>query len=80
MAALSFLAGCACTGASPHLSADFGDSQRRAVASQTIETPGRGDAPVEGLDGQAAERLAQKYRQSFDRPDPKPVYTINLGR
>ncbi|UCF85081.1 MAG: hypothetical protein JSV50_05465 [Desulfobacteraceae bacterium] len=43
---------------------------------------GKNTAPVEGLDGQAAEKNVKKYRDSFEKPARKesvPLVGLGLG-
>jgi hypothetical protein len=46
-----------------------------------ILNPGAGEnlEPVEGLNGQSAERAGIKYRKGFEAQTGKSSYTINLG-
>ena len=40
---------------------------------------GKSPDPVEGFDGQSAERVVIKYRKGFEDTRGKSSYTINLG-
>lgn len=57
----------------------WGQSARSAVENQ-IANPeaSKSLAPVEGLDGQAAEAATAKYRKSFSREAPAGASSINL--
>lgn len=63
----------ACTSPNETGQNDYGNSVRHMIAVQTA-SPGRGP---QGLDGQKASLILQKYR--MDVPDPKEVDAKALG-
>ena len=74
LAALA-LAGCA---SDAFREAEPGQSQRQAIAQQSVRPPG---SPLPSgpltLDGVAAAHAVDRYHQSFQRP-PAPVNVLNL--
>ena len=62
------------------LEKNWGRSFETAKYNQILNPEaGRNVAPVEGLDGIAAEANTAKYRQGFTSETPPPVYDINLN-
>ena len=72
------LGGCAQT---PNLDSHFGDSMRLSTAQQTLNPDARrNNAPVNGLDGRAADAAYESYQQSFRLQTPSTnTFTIGVG-
>ena len=70
-----------CITAPSKLEADYGRSHAFAKSSQIVYLPEEDKRlqPVEGLDGLAAQKNFDRYRQSFEKPAPPPAFTISLG-
>jgi len=71
------LDGCAL---SPNLDSRFGDSTRLSTAQQTLHPDAwRNGAPVNGLDGRAADAAYESYQQSFRAQTPSSnTFTIGV--
>ena len=62
--ATSLIVGCAPT----RLELDYGTSQRLVKMNQVLDPQaGQTDEPVTGMDGEAAKRGHEAYRQSFSK-------------
>ena len=71
------LAGCAGTG---RVERDYGTSHRLSVYNQVLNLEAEKNlAPVEGMDGRAANSNVERYEKGFERPQPAPRYTISVG-
>lgn len=70
------LAGCA----QSRLEMDYGTSHKLAIHNQTLN-PGaeKNLAPVEGMDGKAAQATVDKYEKGFEKTPPAPTYTFSVG-
>ena len=61
------------------LDRNWGRSFEAAKQNQILNPEaGKEPEPVVGMDGQAAEKIIEKHRQSFERETPKEVYNINM--
>ena len=61
------------------LDRNWGKSFESAKQNQILNPEaGKEPEPVVGMDGQAAEKIIEKHRQSFERETPKEVYNINM--
>ncbi len=70
------LAGCA----QSRLERDYGTSHKLAIYNQTLNPEAEKNlAPVEGLDGKAAQANVDKYDKSFEKTPPAPTYTFSIG-
>jgi len=80
LAGAALLGGCSDT-RQTRLEGDFGTSHRLAAFNQTLNAEAEKNLqPVEGLDGQAATKNMNKYRESFGREKQPTTYTINIGK
>jgi len=71
------LAGCAGTG---RVERDYGTSQRLSVYNQVLNLEAEKNlAPVEGMDGRAANSNVERYEKGFEKPQPAPTYAITVG-
>ncbi len=62
------------------LDRNWGKSFESAKQNQILNPEaGKDSKPVEGMDGQAAEKIIEKHKKSFERETPKEVYNINIG-
>ncbi|MEW6380974.1 MAG: hypothetical protein AB1611_15380 [bacterium] len=77
---LMFFAGC--TGRMSRLEVDYGTSFMLAKLHQTLnpEAGGQPPDPVYGLDGQAARRVVEGYRQGFGNSCAATGNTQNINR
>lgn len=67
-----FFIGCA----QSRLAKDYGNSHSLAIENQTLNPEAEKNLePVYGFDGQAAERTIGRYRKSFEKAVPPPMYT-----
>ena len=75
-----FVAGCITVPSK--LEADYGHSYTLAKSSQIVSFPEEDKRlkPVEGLDGLAAQKNLERYRQTFEKPVPPPTFAISVGR
>jgi hypothetical protein len=63
------------------LEMDYGNSYSTAKSKQILAPEaGNNLAPVEGLDGQAADATIKRYRSTFEKPPPPPTFSISLGQ
>jgi hypothetical protein len=70
------LAGCA----QSRLETDYGTSHKLAIYNQTLNPDAeRNLAPVEGMDGKAAQAAVDKYEKGFEKTAPAPSYTFSIG-
>ncbi|AYH45634.1 pilus assembly protein [Azoarcus sp. DN11] len=77
-AVAAILAGCSTT---PNWDAHFGEPVSIITAQQVID-PGasRNTAPVNGVDGKAAQGAMGEYERSFAKPQTEPTtFTIGVG-
>jgi hypothetical protein len=80
---ISFYSGCA--GNPPPreetmLDKNWGRSYESAKYNQILNPEaGKNLEPVVGLDGEAADGVAEKYRKGFKGKPSKKVYNLNLG-
>lgn len=74
--ALFILSGCTTS----RLETDFGTSHKLAIMEQTINPEAeRNMKPVEGIDGQTAEAILDRYHRSFEKPVPAaPMLSIGI--
>jgi len=62
------------------LEMDYGTSFKLEKFNQTLNPAAEKNLePVYGMDGQAAEKVLEKYRKDFEKPAPAQNLTINLG-
>lgn len=62
------------------LERNWGKSFESTKTNQILNPDaGKSLDPVEGFDGQSAERVVIKYRKGFEDTRGKSSYTINLG-
>jgi len=70
------ISGCAPT----RLEADYGTSFKLQKFNQTLNPAAEKNLdPVYGMDGQAAQKVVEKYHKDFEKPAPAQNLTINLG-
>ncbi len=73
VAGLFLLTGVGCTSAPATLGPDYGAAYGLAVHNQILNPEaGANLQPVSGLDGQGATKVMDKYRKSFEKPEPPP--------
>ncbi len=72
-----FLGGCA----SNRLENDFGTSYKLAIMNQTLDPLAEKNLePVEGIDGQTAKSILDKYHAGFENPAPvTPVFSFGIA-
>jgi hypothetical protein len=71
-----WLSGCA----SSRLEMDYGTSNKLSKMNQILNPDAEKNlAPVEGLDGQAAQAAVDKYKKSFEKTEAAPAYSFSLG-
>ena len=59
---------------------DYGTSYKLAKFNQTLDPDAEKNLePVEGIDGQAAEKIMEKYQKSFERPHRPPTFSIRIS-
>ncbi len=62
------------------LDRNWGKSFESAKQNQILNPEaGKDSKPVVGMDGQEAEKIIEKHKQSFEKDQKKEVYNINLG-
>jgi hypothetical protein len=72
-----FFTGCA---GPSRLAMDYGTSVRLAKFNQILNPEAEKNlTPVTGFDGQAAEKIMERYHKGFERPTTAPGYIINIG-
>jgi hypothetical protein len=77
LAGTAVLTACA---AYPRTEADFGNSVRHMVRSQTVATGPVDTAPVETGDGERANGVLEAYRTDVSRTDaPAPPVSVQFG-
>lgn len=65
-----------CTQHKSRLARDYGNSYSLAIENQTLDPEAeKNPDPVYGYDGQAAQRTISRYRKSFEKAAPPPIYT-----
>jgi type IV pilus biogenesis protein CpaD/CtpE len=75
---MASLAGCA-TSSTPQFDSGFGDAVNAARAQQTINPEASlNTKPVDGMDGEAANSVMDRYHQSFQKP-PATGNIFNIG-
>lgn len=76
---LAVSAGCANT--TPQLDSKFGDAVNAAKAQQTLNPEAsQNNAPVVGMNGEAADAAVDRYNDSFESPPVMGnVFTIGIG-
>jgi len=63
------------------LELDYGTSYHLAVFGQTLNPDAEKNLePVDGLDGQAAVKILDKYRKSFEKTKEEPAYILSIGQ
>ena len=73
-----FLTLASCVGPS-RLDVDYGTSHKLATFNQVLDPDAvKNLEPVEGLDGNAAERVVEKYEKDFEKPSPPSAYILGL--
>ncbi len=74
--AVALLGGCATN----RLETDFGTSYKLAVMNQTLNPDAEKNLkPVEGLDGQAAQKILEKYHTGFEKQvQTMPVFSFGV--
>lgn len=76
-ALLLMLSGCA---GPSRLDTDFGVSYNLAKENQILNPEaGTNLQPVSGMDGQAVQKVIDKYRKDFEKPPATPIYTLGVG-
>jgi hypothetical protein len=59
---------------------DYGTSHKLQKFNQTADLEaGKKVEPVEGMDGKAAQGTMEKYKKSFEKEPPAPVYSLTIG-
>jgi hypothetical protein len=78
--ALSFAVGCAWQ--QSRVGMDYGTSHQLQKFNQTLNPEAEKNlAPVAGMDGKAAQHVAEKYQKSFEKTAPTSTsYQINIGK
>ena len=62
------------------LEMDYGTSYKLAKFNQTLNPAAETNLePVYGMDGEAAQKVIEKYRKDFEKEAPAPIYNINMG-
>ena len=62
------------------LEMDYGTSFQLSKFNQTLHPEAAKNLePVSGFDGEAAKATMDKYRKSFEKPAPPPVYMLSFG-
>jgi hypothetical protein len=80
-----FIIGCAVvmmsTGCAPtRTEMDFGTSYKLSKFNQIMNPQAEKDlTPVQGVDGQAADKAIEKYRKDFEKPAPTPNMSISVS-
>ena len=75
---MASLTGCA-TSSTPQFDNTFGDAVNAARAQQTINPDAsQNTKPVEGIDGEAANSVMDRYHQSYEKP-PATGNIFNIG-
>jgi len=70
------VAGCA----KSRLEMDYGTSHKLAIHNQTLDPEAEKNlAPVEGMDGKAAQAAVDRYEKGFEKTPPPPTYTFSIG-
>ena len=70
------LVGCA----QSRLERDYGTSHKLAIYNQTLNPDAeRNLAPVEGMDGKAAQATMDRYEKGFEKTPPAQTYTFSIG-
>lgn len=77
MITVILLSGCATN----RLENDFGTSYKLAVMNQTLNPDAEKNLkPVEGMDGQAAQKVLEKYHTGFEKPtQTMPVFSFGIA-
>ncbi len=76
---LVFLMSSACAGPT-RVQMDYGTSVQLSKFNQTLNPEAAKNLqPVTGFDGQAADRVLDKYQKDFEKPAPPPVYMLSVG-
>jgi PBP1b-binding outer membrane lipoprotein LpoB len=73
-----FLTGCATEPSRVEM--DYGTSYKLAKYNQTLNPDAEKNLePVTGIDGQAGDKIVEKYQKSFERPLPAaPTFSITV--
>ncbi|MBC8458133.1 MAG: pilus assembly protein [Deltaproteobacteria bacterium] len=83
IAALLINSGCACRNFQARetpLDTNWGRSYETAKYNQILNPEAEKNLdPVVGLDAVGAENNMDKYRESFKKAAPRPIYNINIG-
>lgn len=62
------------------LDRNWGKSFESARQNQILNPEaGKDSKPVVGMDGQAAEKIIERHKQSFERQPPNEVYNVDFG-
>ena len=76
---IMILAGCA-TGPT-RVEADYGTSYNLARSQQILNPAAQQNLePVYGFDGRAAAATIERWRGTFEKPQPAPNYAISVGQ
>jgi|LGVC01.1.fsa_nt_gb uncharacterized protein YceK len=68
-----------CAGTPSRSEAHYGKSFRQAKSNQILDpVAGKNLEPQEGLDGQAAEKVMDKYRKTFEEKEKVRPITIGI--
>lgn len=72
-----FLSGCATN----RVEMDYGTSYKLAKFNQTLDPEAEQNLePVEGVDGQTAKKIVEKYHASFEKPaQAMPALTLGIS-
>lgn len=69
-----------CSKAPSRVDANFGESVRQAKSSQILDPDaGKDLEPCEGLDGQAAKTVMDKYREGFKKKEKEKAIISIVG-
>lgn len=77
LVAVTGLAGCA---TQSRVGMDFGTSFRLAVANQVLNPDAAENlAPVEGMSGDVAHKVYERYLKQFEKPEKEPTFVFTIG-
>jgi hypothetical protein len=77
---IAIMIGTAVGCAKSRLEMDYRTSHKLAIYNQTLNPDAEKNlAPVEGMDGKAAQAAVDKYEKGFEKTAPAPSYTFSIG-